>query len=70
MDRNVAIKQIQDACNAIGVHFMKIHPALPHVGDEDLRSETIKTLHEMTVKLEVIKKKLIKLQQRDDSAEL
>ncbi len=70
MDRTAAIKQVQDACNAIGVQFMKIHPALPHLGDEDLRGETIKMLHELTVKLEVVKKKLIKLQQRDDSAEV
>jgi hypothetical protein len=70
MDRLAAIKQAQDACNTIGVQFMKIHPTLPHLGDDELRSETIKTLHEMTVKLEVIKKRLIKLQHRDDSAEL
>ena len=70
MDRLAAIKQAQDACNTIGVQFMKIHPTLAHLGDDELRAETIKSLHEMTVKIEVIKKKLIKLQQRDDSAEL
>jgi hypothetical protein len=70
MERNAALKQAQEACNAIGVHFMKIHPTLSHLGDDEFRSETIKTLHEMTVKLEVMKKRLIKLQQRDDSAEL
>ena len=58
MDRPAAIAQIQEAAKQIALQFMKIHPALG------------KSMHEMTVHLESIKKRLIKLQKRDDSAEL
>ena len=70
MDRNAAIAQIQEAAKQIALQFMKIHPALGKLGDVDTQGECLKSMHEMTVHLESIKKKLIKLQQRDDSAEL
>ena len=38
--------------------------------DAETQGECLKSMHEMTVHLESIKKRLIKLQQRDDSAEL
>ena len=68
MDRTTAIKQIQEACKTIALQFMKIHPALPHLSDAETQSESLKSLHEMTVQLEAIKKRLIKLEKRDDSA--
>jgi hypothetical protein len=70
MERADAIKQIQEACKLIALQFMKIHPAIRHLSDQETQSESLKAMHEMTVHLEVIKKKLIKLEQRDDSAEL
>ena len=68
MDRTTAIKQIQEACKNIALQFMKIHPALPHLSDPETQSESLKSLHEMTVQLEAIKKRLIKLEKRDDGA--
>ena len=67
MDRPAAIKQIQEACKTIALALMKIHPALPKLQDQETQSDCLKALHELNVQLEVVKKKLIKLEQRDDS---
>lgn len=68
MDRPAAIAQIREACKNIALQFMKIHPALPHLQDEETQRECIKSLHEMTVLLETIKKKIGKLERSDDSS--
>lgn len=70
MERADAIKQIQEACKQIALQFMKIHPAIRHLNDAETQAESLKSMHEMTVQLESIKKRLIRLEQRDDSAEL
>jgi len=67
MERPAAIAQVREACKNIALQFMKIHPALPGLQDAETMSECIKALHEMTVKLEVIKKKIGKLERSDDS---
>jgi hypothetical protein len=68
--RPAAIQVIQEACKQIALQFMKIHPAIGKLEEPETQAEALKAMHEMTVHLEVIKKKMIKLQQRDDSAEL
>jgi thymidylate synthase ThyX len=67
MNRPEAIQQIRDAAKAIALQFMKIHPALPHLQDPETQGECLKSLHEMTVHLETIKKKIGKLERQDDS---
>lgn len=67
MDRTTAIQQIREACKNIALQFMKIHPALPHLQDAETMADSIKCLHEMTVQLEVIKKKIGRLERQDDS---
>lgn len=68
--RDEAIEKIQEACKQIALQFMKIHPQVPKLEDPETQNACLESLHEMTVRLETIKKRLIKLQQRDDSAEL
>ncbi len=70
VEREEAIKQIQESCKEIALQFMKIHPAVPGIQDEETQTDCLKSLHAMTTELETIKKKLIRLQKRDDSAEL
>jgi hypothetical protein len=70
MTQQEAIAQIQTACREIALQMMKIHPAIPHLEDPQTKADCIQAAHQLTTELEVIKKKLIKLQQRDDSAEL
>lgn len=68
MERPAAIQQIRDACKIIVQQFMKIHPAVPHLQDPATQDEFYRTLHQMTVELETLKKKLGKLERGDDSA--
>ena len=70
MERNESIEQIQEACKQIALQMMKIHPAVPHLKDDDTQNDIFKASHQLTVELETIKKKLIRLQGRDESEEL
>jgi len=67
MTRPEAIQQIRDSAKAIALQMMKIHPALPHLQDAETMGDSLKSLHEMTVQLETIKKKIGKLEREDDS---
>lgn len=67
MTRPEAILQIRDACKTVALQFMKIHPALPHLQDSETMADSLKALHEMTVQLEIIKKKIGRLERQDDS---
>lgn len=70
MNRTEAIAQIREAAKNIAVQFMKIHPALRALNDETTSNECFKAIHEMTVQLELIKKKVGKLEREDDSTDL
>lgn len=70
MERSAAIAQIREACKNIALQFMKIHPALPHLKDDETMKDSLKSLHEMTVQLEMIKKKIGRLERADDSSVL
>ena len=49
---------------------MKMHPVVGRLPDAQLKETCLKSLHAMTVELEVIKKHLIMARNRDDSTEL
>jgi hypothetical protein len=68
MTRPDAILQIREACKTVAIQFMKIHPALPHLQHSETISDCLKALHEMTIQLETIKKKVGKLEREDDSS--
>ena len=70
MTREDAIPQIQECCKVIALQMMKIHPAVRALNDEATQADILAAAHRLTVELEVIKKKLIQLQRRDDSSEL
>jgi hypothetical protein len=70
MTRDEAIEKIQTACKDIALQMMKIHPAVGNLQDEETQGEILRAAHQLTVELETIKKKLIRLQNRDDSTEL
>ncbi len=67
MDRTAAIAQIREAAKQIALQFMKIHPALAALNDAETQGDCIKALHEMTVQIEIIKKKVGKLEKSDES---
>jgi hypothetical protein len=68
MDRATASQQIKDACNTVGIAVMKIHPALPGLQDEPTKAEIVKALFEITKNVEIVKKQVMRLEKRDDSA--
>ena len=70
MDRDKAIEEIEESCKIIALEMMKLTPKAKHLGDEVISGEVMKASYELTIQLEVIKKKLIQLKGRDDSGEL
>jgi hypothetical protein len=67
MDRAAAILQIRDACKNIALQMMKISPAIHKLGDAETQSDCIKAGYELTIQLEIIKKKIGRLEKADDS---
>jgi hypothetical protein len=70
MEATDAIVQIRQACNNIGVELMRIHPALRGLGSKEAQEELYKTIFEITKHVEVIKKRLAKLEAGTDTPEL
>ena len=70
MDAPTAINQIRQSCKNIGVELMRIHPAVPALGDKAIQDEIYKVLFELTKQVEVIKKRLAKLEAGTETPEL
>ena len=68
MDRATASQQIRDHCNTVSLAVMKIHPLLNALGDDATKAEIVKALFEITKNVEVVKKQVMRLEKRDDSA--
>lgn len=68
MDRVTAAQQIRDLCNTISTAGMKLHPLLPALDDEPTKAEIVKAIFEITKNVEVVKKQVMRLEKRDDSA--
>jgi hypothetical protein len=68
MEREEAIAKIEEACKVIALEMMKITPAARHLGEEEITADVVKAAYQLTIELEVIKKKLIQLKGRDDSS--
>ena len=69
-EQSAAIEAIEGACRQIVLQLMKIHPALPRLGNTAVQDECLKCLHQMTVDLETIKKRLIQMKKDDASTAL
>ena len=70
MKQQEAIEKIETACKTISLEMMKVTPAARNLDDEDATAAIVKAAYQLTVELEVIKKKLIQLKGRDDLSEL
>lgn len=68
MDRPTAIAEIRTTCTQIAACVTSIHPLLPALADEPAKAEIIKALFELTRNVEVVKKQVMRLEKRDDSA--
>lgn len=67
MDQNEAIDHIEEACKVISLEMMKLTPKAKHIEDQEVAGEVMKASYELTIQLEIIKKKMIQLKGRDDS---
>jgi hypothetical protein len=68
MDRATAIEQIRAQAQQIAASVTALHPLLPALGDEPTKTEIIKALFELTKNVEIVKKQVMRLEKRDDSA--
>jgi len=68
MDRAAAISQIRAACNELASGITAMHPLLSALDDEPTKAEIIKALFELTRNVETVKKQVMRLEKRDDSA--
>ncbi len=67
MDQAAAIQQIREASKVIALQMMKISPAINKLGDPDTQADCVKAAYELTIQLEIIKKKIGRLERADDS---
>ena len=65
MDKQTGIEEIRRACNQIGRELMRIHPAVPSLGEKALQDEIYQILFRLTKEVETIKKRLIKLENQE-----
>ena len=68
MERNLAIQEIRQQANQIAVLVTAMHPLVPKLEDAPTQSALLRALFELTNQVEVVKKTLLKLEKRDDSA--
>lgn len=55
------------SCDVMSRELMKLNPAVPSVPDEETRKVLFETVYRLTQDVETIKKRLLKLRNRDDS---
>tara|TARA_R110002096_G_scaffold240324_8_gene432132 strand:+ start:710 stop:922 length:213 start_codon:yes stop_codon:yes gene_type:complete len=67
MTQDEAIQKIEVACKTIALEMMKVTPTARHLDDEGTTADIVKASYQLTIELEIIKKKLIQLKGRDDS---
>ena len=70
MERQQVIQEIRERVNQISSHVTALHPLVPKLEDPPTQAELFKALFELTKQVEVMKKHLLKLEQRDDSTAL
>jgi hypothetical protein len=70
MNQQTAIEQIRDACRGIARELMRIHPAVPALGRREVQEELYKVLFELTKGVELIKKRLARLESKDEGTAL
>jgi len=68
MDKLAAIQQIREICNNISRELMRLHPTIPALANKEAQDEIYKAVFELTKSVEVIKKRLAKLEAKDDSS--
>ena len=68
MEKSTVIPEVREKVNQIGTLVTSMHPLVPKLNDPPAQNEVLRALFELTKQVEVIKKHLLKLEKRDESA--
>ena len=66
MDRAEASEKIKDHCKTIALEMMDLNPAITYLDDQETQEALFEASYELTKQLEIIKKRVIKLERRGD----
>lgn len=66
MDRTKASEKIKDHCKTIALEMMDLNPAITYLDDQETQEALFEASYELTKQLEIIKKRVIKLERRGD----
>jgi len=69
MDRAEATEQIKSRCAAIAQEMMHVNPAVNALDDEETKTAIYEASYELTKQLEIIKKRVIKLERSGGAAD-
>ena len=67
MDRDEASEKIKAHCKTIALEMMDLNPTITHLNDQETQEALFEASYELTKQLEVIKKRVIKLERRGDA---
>ena len=65
MDRSEASEKIKESCKTIALEMMELNPAIASLDDSETQEALFEASYELTKQLEIIKKRVIKLERRD-----
>ena len=65
MDRVEASEKIKTHCKTIALEMMELNPAITSLDDSETQAALFEASYELTKQLEIIKKRVIKLERRD-----
>jgi hypothetical protein len=68
VEKSAIVPEFREKVNQIGSVITSLHPLVPKLNDPSTQNEVLRALFELTKQVEVIKKHLLKLEKRDDSA--
>ena len=66
MDRAEASGKIKNHCKTIALEMMDLNPAITYLDDQETQEALFEASYELTKQLEIIKKRVIKLERRGD----
>ena len=67
MDRAEASEKIKTHCKTIALEMMDLNPTITHLDDQETQEALFEASYELTKQLEIIKKRVIKLERRGDA---
>ena len=66
MNKEEASEKIKDHCKTIALEMMDLNPAITYLDDQETQEALFEASYELTKQLEIIKKRVIKLERRGD----